>query len=186
MNKAVFLDKDGTLIKDVNYNVNPGLIEFEPYAFEALELLQRNGFLTVVVTNQPGIALGYFTEEELQQVHLHIKNTLQQQKISLHGFYYCPHHLSRKLSAYSIACNCRKPASGLLLKAAEDLQISLSRSWMIGDILNDIEAGKRAGCKTILINNGNETEWVMNEIRKPDFVADDLLQAAKIILERKV
>lgn len=183
MNKTVFLDKDGTLIKDVSYNVNPALIEFEPYAFEALKMLQQKGFLLIMVTNQPGIALEYFSEEELQQVHLYIKNILQQQGILLNGFYYCPHHISGKLQKYSIACNCRKPQPGLLLKAAEDLQIDLSHSWMIGDILNDIEAGKRAGCKTILINNGNETEWIINDLRKPDFMVEDLLQAAEIILD---
>ncbi len=90
MNRAVFLDKDGTLIKDISYNVDPGLIEFEPYAFEALELLYQHEFLLIIVTNQPGIAFAYFTEEELKKVYEHIKNELWQPGIPLSGFYYCP------------------------------------------------------------------------------------------------
>jgi D-glycero-D-manno-heptose 1,7-bisphosphate phosphatase len=181
MRKAVFLDKDGTLIKDVSYNVDPELVEFEAYAFEALQLLQKNGFLLVIITNQPGIAFGYFTEKDVEKVELHIKNKLQLQGIHLNGFYYCPHHISGRLQAYAIKCNCRKPAAGLLFKAAQDLQVDLAESWFIGDILNDMEAGNKAGCKTILINNGNETEWLLNDMRQPVYTVDHLLDAAKII-----
>jgi len=185
MNKAVFIDKDGTLIKNVSYNVNVDLIEFEPFAFEALKLLQRLGYLLVIVTNQPGIAFEYFTEKELENVHTHIRNALQQKDIFLSGFYFCPHHVSGKLQAYSIACNCRKPKPGLLLKAADDMNIDLEKSWMIGDILNDVEAGNKAGCKTILINNNNETEWQLNELRKPGFLVDNWSHAARIIAAEK-
>jgi D,D-heptose 1,7-bisphosphate phosphatase len=185
MNKAVFIDKDGTLIKDISYNVNTALIEFESYAFEALQLLQQLDYLLVIVTNQPGIAFDYFTEKELENVHTHISNALKQKGIDLNGFYFCPHHTSGKLKAYAITCNCRKPAPGLLLKAASDMQIELADSWMIGDILNDVEAGNKAGCKTILINNGNETEWQMNDLRQPHYVVDNLMQAAKIIATEK-
>jgi D,D-heptose 1,7-bisphosphate phosphatase len=185
MNKAVFIDKDGTLIKNVSYNVNVDLIEFEPFAFEALKLLQRVGYLLVIVTNQPGIAFEYFTEKELGNVHTHIRNALQQKGIILNGFYFCPHHISGKLQAYAIACNCRKPKPGLLLKAADDMNIDLENSWMIGDILNDVEAGNKAGCKTILINNNNETEWQLNELRKPGFLVDNWLHASRIIAAEK-
>jgi len=186
MKRAVFLDKDGTLIKDISYNVDPGLIEFEPYAFEALELLYQHEFLLIIITNQPGIAFAYFTEEELKKVYEHIKNELRQQGITLSGFYYCPHHVSGKLQSYAKECNCRKPAPGLLLRAASDMNIDLSQSWVIGDILNDVEAGSNAGCKTILINNGNETEWLLNESRKPDYMVNDLKEAAEIIIKRWV
>lgn len=185
MNKAVFIDKDGTLIKDISYNVNTALIEFELYAFEALQHLQQVGYLLVIVTNQPGIAFDFFTEKELKNVHVHISNTLKQKGIDLNGFYFCPHHVSGKLKAYAFACDCRKPAPGLLLKAASDMQIDLADSWMIGDILNDVEAGNKAGCKTILINNGNETEWQMNDLRRPHYTVDNLMQAAKIIATEK-
>jgi len=183
MKRAVFLDKDGTLIKNVSYNVDPALIEFEPYAFEALQILSKYEFLFVVVSNQPGIAFAYFTQDELKKAFEHIKEKLQQQGIIISGFYYCPHHISGKLRSYAIDCTCRKPAPGLLFGAATDMNIDLARSWMIGDILNDVEAGNKAGCKTILINNGNETEWILNELRSPDYVAKHLKEAANIIIE---
>src|SRR6185312_52998 len=153
MNKAIFIDKDGTLIHDVPYNVDPALIKFEDHAFESLYMLQQKGYYLVVVSNQPGISKGYFKEEDLKVVEEKIKKSLFKNKVMLQGFYYCPH-------AEEEHCNCRKPKPGLIFNAARDLEIDLSRSWMIGDILNDVEAGKRSNCKTILIDNGNETEWI--------------------------
>jgi histidinol-phosphate phosphatase family protein len=175
MNKAIFIDKDGTLIKDIPYNVNPALIDFEQDAFESLYSLQQKGYYLVIVSNQPGIALGYFKEEDLKAVEEKIKNSLLQNKVKLNGFYYCPH-------ASADNCSCRKPRPGLLLKAAEDLDIDLSGSWMIGDILNDVEAGRMAACKTILLDNGNETEWIWNQQRLPHYIVNNLKSAAEIIL----
>jgi len=186
MKKAVFLDKDGTLIKNVSYNADPALIQFVPYAFEALQILKQYEFLFVIITNQPGIAFAYFTEIELNKVREHIKEKLQQQGIDIIGFYYCPHHRSGILHSYAIDCNCRKPAPGLFFKAASDMNIDLSQSWMIGDILNDVEAGNKAGCKTILINNGNETEWLLNESRTPDYTVKNLKEAAEIIIRTEL
>ncbi|HEY6975802.1 MAG TPA: HAD family hydrolase [Chitinophagaceae bacterium] len=183
MNRAVFLDKDGTLIKNVSYNVDPAFIEFEPYAFEALQILHNHEFIFVIITNQPGIAFAFFTEDDLKKAGEYIGEKLRQQGININGFYYCPHHKSGRLGAYAIDCNCRKPAPGLLFKAASDMDIDLSRSWMIGDILNDVEAGNKAGCKTILINNGNETEWLLNKSRTPDYIVKDLKEAAEIIIK---
>ncbi len=185
MKKAVFIDKDGTLIKDISYNVNPDLIEFEAYAIEALRLLQESDFLLIIVTNQAGVALNYFSEEDLKKVHSHLKDLLEQNNITLSGFHYCPHHPQGNLALYSFECNCRKPAPGMLLNAASKMNIDVSESWMIGDILNDVEAGNRAGCRTILIDNGNETEWKMNSYRKPHYSAKDLKQAAEIIINSK-
>lgn len=175
MNKAIFIDKDGTLISDVPYNVNPQLIRFEDYAFESLYLLQQKGYFIIIVSNQPGVALGYFKEEDLKAVEEKIKESLLENKVMLHGFYYCPH-------AENEGCNCRKPKPGLFFKAAKDLDIDLSKSWMIGDILNDVEAGKRSNCKTILIDNGNETEWIQNKQRVPHYMVNHLKAAAEIIL----
>ena len=186
MNKAVFLDKDGTLIRNVSYNVNPDLVEFEPYAFEALKFLQQHGFLLAIITNQPGVAFGYFTEKELEHLQTHIAKMLEKQKVLLNGFYYCPHHPEGQVDEYSIICDCSKPAPGLLIRAAKEMNIDLKQSWMIGDILNDIEAGNRAGCKTILINNGNETLWELNNAREPDYIVDHLLHAAEIIVAKKI
>ncbi|MEJ7737498.1 MAG: HAD family hydrolase [Chitinophagaceae bacterium] len=182
MNKAVFIDKDGTLIHDIPYNVNPSLISLQEGALDGLQLLKANGFLLVVITNQAGIAHGYFQEKALEAVQEKIRQLLKPRGVHLSGFYYCPHHPLGKSREYAIECDCRKPGTGMILEAADHLDIDLSRSWMIGDILHDIEAGNKAGCHTILINNGNETEWIMNEYRKPHYMADNIRQAADFIL----
>ncbi|WP_207512638.1 D-glycero-alpha-D-manno-heptose-1,7-bisphosphate 7-phosphatase [Longitalea luteola] len=183
MNKAVFIDKDGTLIKDVPYNVNTNLIQFEDNAIEALRSLQAQGFQLIIVSNQPGIALSYFSEEDVQQVFQFIKHTLLENGVQLNGYYYCPHHIDGNREPYAKACYCRKPLPGMLLKAAMEMDTDLERSWMIGDILNDVEAGNRAGCKTILLNNGNETEWVLNESRTPTQLCSNWKEAAATIIE---
>jgi D-glycero-D-manno-heptose 1,7-bisphosphate phosphatase len=182
MNKAVFLDKDGTLIHDVPYNTDTSLIKFYDDAFKALQALSLQGYLLIIVSNQSGIARGYFTVEDFFKVEQHMMQQLAQQGIPLQGFYFCPHHPDGSNSAFSIDCYCRKPNPGMLLHAAEEHDIDLSASWMIGDILNDVEAGNKAGCNTILIDNGNETEWIMNPQRQPGFTAASLLEAAEHIL----
>lgn len=178
MQRAVFLDKDGTLIIDVPYNTDPAKIELAPFAAEALKTLQDHGYILIVVSNQSGIARGYFTEAALIPVITTINRLLCPAGVTLHDFYYCPHHEND-------ACDCRKPQPGMLLRAAREHDIDLSRSWMIGDILNDVEAGKKAGCQTMLINNGNETEWLLTAERKPTFMANDLKEAAELILLSK-
>lgn len=184
MQRAVFLDKDGTLIEDVPYNINVEKIRFAPYAFEALQQLNQLGFLLVIVTNQSGIARGYFGREEVENLHGYFSQVFDSIGIPLSGFYYCPHHPDAPAGEFSIDCDCRKPKPGMLRQAAHKLNIDLSASWMIGDILNDMEAGKSAGCNTILIDNGNETEWVLTPERQPDFTAADLKQAANIIKQQ--
>lgn len=183
MNKAVFLDKDGTLIRNVPYNVDPALISLEPYAVQALLALQEQGYLLFVVSNQPGIAFGYFSEADIHAAYLHIYKQLRKQGVTLHGFYYCPHHPEGKQWPYAITCKCRKPLPGMLLRAAAEHGISLSASWMIGDILHDVEAGNRAGCRTILLDNGNETEWDLHDIRQPTYTAHNLSEAADFIVK---
>lgn len=184
-NKAVFLDKDGTLIDDVPYNVNPGLITLSKNCIDGLKLLQDAGYLLVIISNQAGVAYGYFEESALTIVEDKLKELLAEFGIKLSGFYYCPHHPQGKIKAYTKKCDCRKPEPGMLIKAAEELNISLSASWMIGDILNDVEAGNRAGCRTILIDNGNETEWIMNEYRTPGTKCRNINQAANYLLSQK-
>lgn len=181
-NKAVFIDKDGTLIPDIPYNVNVDLIQLEQATIEGLTNLKAKGFLLIVVSNQSGVAKGYFREEELTRVWERIEQLLLLHQLTLDGFYYCPHHPVGTVQSYAIACDCRKPLPGLIVKAAHDLDVDLPGSWMIGDILNDVEAGKRAGCRTVLINNGNETEWVSNEWRMPDGIAKNINEAAAFII----
>lgn len=185
MNKAVFLDKDGTLIIDIPYNADPDQITLCNDCIKGLKRLQEKKYLLILITNQAGVAHGYFKEDALLLVEEKIKMMLNNYGIMLSGFYYCPHHPQGKIARYAIDCDCRKPKPGLLLKAAAELDIDLSASWMIGDILNDIEAGNSAGCKSILVDNGNETEWLMNEIRRPIAKVRNIDEAAEYIISIK-
>lgn len=184
-NKAVFLDKDGTLIEDVPYNVNPDLIRMTVGTLEGVRELHRAGYKLIVISNQSGVARGYFPESALLVVEARLRDMLASIGVPLAGFYYCPHHPEGNVATYNISCSCRKPEPGLIIHAAECLKIDLSNSWFIGDILNDVEAGCRAGCQTVLIDNGNETEWVITDVRIPDFVASDLSCAANLICNTK-
>jgi len=179
---AVFLDKDGTLIENLPYNVNPELIRLAPRAGEALRLLQKHGYAFFVVSNQAGVAKGLFGEQALEPVKERLRALLAEEGVRLSGFYYCPHYPTGAVARYALRCDCRKPMPGMLQAAAEQHGIELARSWMIGDILDDVEAGKRAGCRTVLIDNGNETEWVPGLYRTPELTATDLLAAAQAII----
>jgi D-glycero-D-manno-heptose 1,7-bisphosphate phosphatase len=178
---AVFLDKDGTIVEDLPMNVNPERICLAPAARECLQTLQRHGFALVMITNQPGIAKGLFPREAMGPVRLRIE---QLAGVRFDGFYYCPHDPNGVLPELALACNCRKPAPGMVLQAAEDLGLDLAHSWCVGDILHDVEAGNRAGCTTVLLNNGHETEWLLSPVRRPALVSHSLPEAARLILER--
>jgi D,D-heptose 1,7-bisphosphate phosphatase len=136
----------------------------------------------IVITNQSGVARGYFPESALLAVEERLCQLLAAEGIYLADFYYCPHHPDGVVPEFSLACDCRKPAPGLLLRAAGEHNIDLRSSWFVGDILNDVEAGHCAGCKTILLDNGNETEWELSAQRTPDFIVTDLMEAAQVIL----
>ncbi|HEY8609254.1 MAG TPA: HAD family hydrolase [Noviherbaspirillum sp.] len=179
--RAIFLDKDGTLVEDIPYNVNPALLELTWQAGQALQILQQLGYALFVVTNQAGVAKGLFTETALQPIHSRLAERLAQYGVSLRGFYYCPHSPDGVVARYTTECDCRKPMPGMLLRAAQEHGIDLSQSWMIGDILNDVEAGRRAGCRTVLLDNGNETEWEMSALRAPHLTAPNLYVAATMI-----
>ena len=179
--RAIYLDKDGTLVEDVPHNVNPALLALTWQAGQALQLFRRLGYALIVVSNQSGIAHGLFTETSLAPVRHRLGELLAQYEVALDGFYYCPHSPDGVIGRYAIACTCRKPMPGMLFRAAREHDIDLARSWMIGDILNDVEAGRRAGCRTVLIDNGNETEWKMSPRRKPHLSAPDLYTAATMI-----
>lgn len=180
--RAVFLDKDGTLIENVPYNVDPDKIRLLPGTEAGLKSLHEAGYKLVVVSNQSGVARGYFTEAQLERVERRLRALLSRAGIPLLAFYYCPHHPEGAVTRYAVVCYCRKPAPGLFLQAARDHDLCLSESWAIGDILDDIEAGRRAGCRTMLIDNGNETEWTLSPLRSPHYTVKDLEQAAQVIL----
>ena len=155
--RAVFLDKDGTLVEDVPYNVDPARLVLTRGAVDAVRAFAARGYRIIVVSNQPGIALGRFSADALKAVESRLRELLPR----LDGFYYCPH-------APRAGCRCRKPAAGLLERAAREHGIDLAESWMIGDILDDVEAGRRAGCRTVLLDVGHETAWRLSPLRDPD------------------
>jgi len=179
---AIFLDKDGTLIVDVPYNVDPAKICLSPGAAAGTRALHDAGYRLVVVTNQSGVARGFFPLSALVAVETTVRDLLAAAGVPLAGWYACPHHPAGTLPAYATDCDCRKPAPGMLLHAAHDLNLDLTRSWMIGDILNDVEAGHRAGCRAALVDTGGETEWLPGPGRTPDLIAPNLAAVARGIL----
>jgi D-glycero-D-manno-heptose 1,7-bisphosphate phosphatase len=176
--KAVFIDKDGTLIEDVPFNVDPSLITISKHTFEGLRLLQSKGYKILIVSNQSGIAKGYFTEPDLRKAIQKISDLLEANDVAIDAFYYCPHNTFDR-------CDCRKPKPGMFFKAAADHNIDLAQSWMVGDILDDVEAGNRAGCRSLLVYNNHETEWTWSRSRMPFAIVNSINEAANLILENQ-
>lgn len=172
MKRAVFLDRDGTIARDVHYCRRPEDFELLPTVPEAIRLLNTNGLKVVVITNQSGIARGYFTEETLARIHKKMEDELKKYWARVDAIYYCPHHPDD-------GCECRKPRTDLFLRAAKGLDIDLSRSVVVGDTQMDIHAGKALGCKTVLVNTG--PLGGNGIIEPPDYTADSLLEAAQWI-----
>lgn len=185
MSKAVFWDKDGTLIPDIPYNVDPVKITLYPDVGDSLRRLTLAGYKLIIISNQSGVAKGLFTEAELIGVWERLTQLLVPFGAEPDGFYYCPHDPTGVVPPYTEPCNCRKPSPGLLIKAASDYQIDLSQSWMVGDILNDVEAGNRAGCRTILIDRGNETKWLLTNYRQPTVRVKSIEAATDYILAKQ-
>lgn len=179
---VVFLDKDGTLIDDVPYNVDPARIRLAAGAEPGLTALHAAGFRLVVVTNQSGVARGYYPESALGAVEARIRDLLAPLGVPLAGFRYCPHHPEGVVTRYAVACDCRKPSPGMVVSAMRQLGADPQECWMVGDILDDVEAGRLAGCRTVLIDNGNETEWLPGPLREPHYRATDLAEAARRIV----
>ncbi|RSZ59004.1 HAD family hydrolase [Massilia atriviolacea] len=180
--RAIFLDKDGTLVDDVPYNAEPRRITLCSGAGAALRLLARRDYRFFIVSNQDGIAHGLIGEDAMGRVERRLADLLFREQLSLDGFYYCPHHPDGKVAPYALSCTCRKPLPGMLQRAAREHGIDLAASWMVGDILHDVEAGNRAGCRTLLIDKGNETEWQLGPHRVPTRIAGDLYAAAVAIV----
>lgn len=180
--RAVFLDKDGTLVENVAMNVDPSRIRLAAGAADALRRLRDAGFRFAVVSNQAGVARGLFPESALAGVQARLAELLDEHGLRLDGFFYCPHDPAGTVEQYRITCDCRKPAPGLVHRAAAALGADVAASWMVGDILDDVEAGRRAGCRSILLDSGGETEWVKGPTREPHFVARSFGEVADHIL----
>jgi D,D-heptose 1,7-bisphosphate phosphatase len=173
-NRAVFLDRDGTIAPDVNYCRRPeDFIMFKDVPF-SIRKLNENGYKIVIITNQSGLARGYFTEETLARIHQRMKDELAAAGAKIDAIYYCPHHPDEH-------CDCRKPGTALFRKAAKDMNIDLVSSFMVGDTEKDIIAGKKAGCKTVLVATGTKTEKTAIDIS--DYMVNNMKDAVQWILK---
>jgi D-glycero-D-manno-heptose 1,7-bisphosphate phosphatase len=179
---AVFLDKDGTLLEDVPFNVDPRRMKLAEGAPAALGALAETGLPLFVVSNQSGVARGLFEARALEAVERRLREMFAECGAHMEGFYYCPHHPLAAIQSYAVLCCCRKPEPGMIFRAAAEHGIDPANSWMVGDILDDIEAGRRAGCTTILVDNGNETEWQLSSRRLPHHRVARLDEAARLIV----
>lgn len=155
---AVFLDRDGTINEETGYMDRLEKLKLVPVAAEAIRLINASGMKAVVVTNQSGVARGLFDEAFVDAVHTRLREMLRAEGAFLDGIYFCPHHPTEGRERYLMTCDCRKPAPGLLLRAAADLHLDPDRSYMVGDTLKDIEAGARAGARGVLVRTGYGSE----------------------------
>ncbi|MHA1833301.1 MAG: D-glycero-alpha-D-manno-heptose-1,7-bisphosphate 7-phosphatase [Candidatus Baldrarchaeia archaeon] len=178
-NRAVFLDRDGVICEDVHYLKDPNQLRLLPNVEDAIRLLNEKDWKIIVITNQSGVARGYITLEDLRRIHQKMLTKLRESGAFVHAIYFCPHHPTIGLEPYRKECNCRKPKPGMLFQAAKDFNIDLKRSFMIGDKIIDIQAGKEAGCLTILISS--DRSKIVSDL-KADFIAPNLYEASKIIL----
>lgn len=178
--RAVFLDRDGTLVHARHFPARPEELIVYDGLYDELRLVTDAGFRLAIATNQSGVARGYFSETALDAMHDHLRRLLAAHSVTLAGIYHCPHHPEGAVPHLSVTCECRKPAPGLLLRAARELGLALERCWFVGDILDDCEAGNRAGCRTVLIDLGTESP-PRSAIRRPAFVARDSVHALRIV-----
>jgi D-glycero-D-manno-heptose 1,7-bisphosphate phosphatase len=187
--KAIFMDRDGTLCEEVGYVNHVDRIRLLPRSAEAVRRANAAGFQTVVVTNQAGVARGYFEEWLIDEVHDRVRHLLADAQARLDGIYYCSHHPSAGAPPYRKDCDCRKPKPGMLLRARDEMGIDLASSYMVGDTIKDITAGSAAGATPILVLTGygkGELEYQSHAWTvRPAYVAQDLLDAVTWILARE-
>ena len=189
MDKVVFLDRDGTINEEVHYLYRPEDFKFLPGVPEALKMLTDSGYKLVVVTNQAGVARGYYSEADVVKLHGYVNQLLKPYGTGIHGFYYCPHHPEHGKGRYKMACGCRKPGIGLFEQAEKDFAVDKSASYMIGDKLLDVEAGKRYGVTSILVGTGYGAGYrrqaeEAGTLPEYDYYAETLTAAARWILQR--
>jgi D-glycero-D-manno-heptose 1,7-bisphosphate phosphatase len=182
------MDRDGTISEEVGYVNHPSRFRLFPYTADAIKLLNDNGWLAIVVTNQAGVARGYFAETVIVQIHEQMRRDLHNAAAELDAIYYCAHHPSVGEPPYRFDCDCRKPKPGLINRAAADFEIDLERSWMVGDRYGDVELARNAGLHSAFVLSGygrGEWEYQRGSWKlEPEIVAENLLEAAKMIIER--
>ena len=189
MERAVFLDRDGVISEEVGYLDDSDRLRLIPQAAGAVKLLNQSGFKTIVITNQSGVALGYFSDDVLGDIHRKMEELLSEQGASLDGIYYCPHHPEGTVETYRRECDCRKPATALLVKAAGEHGIDVASSYLVGDKRSDMECAHRAGATGILVLTGygrDELKKVKGvPVAQPAYVAANVLDAARWIIKDK-
>lgn len=186
--RAVFLDRDGTINKDVGYPDSFERIKIYPYSYEAVRKINKAGFLAVVITNQSGVGRGLIKEEALNEIHKRMKESFQKNSARIDQVYYCPHYSDSSIPEYRKECLCRKPHPGMALKAAEKLNINLPESYIIGDKVEDILLGVNIKATPVLVLTGfgEQSKTRLEEMRiKPGFIAKNLLDAVNWILKKK-
>lgn len=185
---AVFIDRDGTISEEVGYVNHPTRYRVFPYAAEAIRTLNDAGWLAVLVTNQAGVARGYFAEEMIGRVHALLAEELERGGARLDAVYYCPHHPTVGDAPYRLDCDCRKPRPGLIRRAESELGIDPEASWMVGDRYGDVELARNAGLRSAFVLSGYGLgEWEHQRAgwkHHPDIVADNLLEAVRAIIKR--
>lgn len=181
---AVFLDRDGVINEEVNYLSSPELLKLLPGAAQAVRQLNQRRIPVIVISNQAGVARGYFSEEDVLRIHDRLSNLLSREGAHVDRYYYCPHHPTEGTGLYRFDCECRKPKPGLLLRAGSEMNLDLTRSYLVGDNVTDVEAGIRAGAKSILVLTGHgESLWKSWPAPvRPHHVAHDLSEAVNWIL----
>lgn len=183
MKKAVFLDRDGTINREVNYLNHPDQMVLLPGAGQAIRGLNEAGFTVVVVTNQSGVARGIIAEEQLPLIRDRLTDLLETEGAKIDGYYYCPHYPGGTVEKFAVTCDCRKPEPGMLINAARDLEIDLGKSYVVGDKVCDVALGRKAGCVAVMVRTGFGAEQAGSGDVSPDYVADDLLEAVRWIIE---
>jgi D-glycero-D-manno-heptose 1,7-bisphosphate phosphatase len=187
MRPALFLDRDGVIVDEAEYLADPAKLCLLPGSAEAIVEVNRQGVPVIVVTNQSGVARGYFPESRVAEIHVQLDRLLAGQGAHISRYYYCPHHPTEGQSPYRVDCQCRKPRPGMLLQAARDLSLELHESFLVGDKLSDLEAGASAGCQTILVRTGYG--GALADTLEPqglnlEMIADDLREAVRFCLPR--
>jgi len=181
-NGAVFLDRDGTINEEVGYLDRLEKLHLFPAAFDAVRMIHEAGIKVVVVTNQSGVARGFFDETFVKALHEHIDKAFKSRGALIDRFYYCPHHPTEGIGRYRVSCGCRKPEPGMLIQASEELDIDLPGSYVVGDTARDMELANRTGARGILVRTGYGKEVAPSEIRAA-YIAEDILDAAYWILK---
>ena len=182
---AVFLDRDGTIIQQVELLCSPSGVRLLSGAVQAIKTINDLGYAVVVATNQPVVARGMATPADVDAVHELIFRRLAGRGARIDAFYYCPHHPQANIKKYRMVCGCRKPAPGMIFAAAKDLGIDLKRSFLVGDSTRDVLAGNRAGVSMILVRTGHGGSDLWHYEGTPNFIAQDLRRAVKIIQREK-